>query len=332
MLQLQEESPVASARIAPPPLPAADLSGRYNVRQHPVHSRLKHIDIDPALLSSFFAVARDVDVQNLQYVPFMRFILAGRLAQIVGGRFRQAICSILVDRNHGGFTLGVRETTTSDEDYVKLATAVSHLVGPANFDAMSGSYFARFVVKHTDVSDSYLRQAYRAVALHTDGTYVDEATDWLLMMKIAESHAEGGETRLLHLDDWEDLANFSGHALASHRFTFKAPPSKNVERPFQRPIFWRDSGGYICVSFIDQFVQPETIEQARYVFDLAQSLENSSAVRAPRLPGGDLIMLNNQFWMHGRAAFRRNEELSRELMRQRGAFAISAPTSHDDTD
>ncbi len=84
----------------------------------------------------------------------MRFILAGRLQQRIGDGFRQEICGVLVDRNHGGFTLGVGETTTSDEDYVKLATAVSYLVGPANFDAMSGSYFARFVVKHTDDSDS----------------------------------------------------------------------------------------------------------------------------------------------------------------------------------
>jgi glutarate dioxygenase len=319
--QLQEESPVTAARTALPQGSAPDSSDSYDIRQHPVHPRLKHIDIGPRLLAAFFADARGIDVQNLQYVPFMRFILAGRLEQLIGAGFRQEICDILVDRNHGGFTLGVRETTTSDEDYVKLATAVSHLVGPANFDAMSGSYFARFVVKHTDDSDSYLRQAYRTVTLHTDGTYVDEATDWLLMMKIAESHAKGGESRLLHLDDWEDLAHFCGRALATHRFTFKAAASKNVERPFQRQMFWRDGSG-ICVSYIDQFVQPETLEQARYLFDLSQSLENSPGIRTPRLPVGSLIMLNNRFWMHGRAPFCKNQQLHRELMRQRGRFAI----------
>ncbi len=30
---------------------------------------------------------------------------------------------------------------------VKLATAVAHLIGRSNFDAMSGRYYARFVVK-----------------------------------------------------------------------------------------------------------------------------------------------------------------------------------------
>ena len=317
--QLQEESLMTVARMVPAQEPGPNLPSSYEVHRHPVHPRLKHIDISPKLLAGFFADVRDIDVQNLQYVPFMRFILAGRLGQLIGDGFRQEICNILVDRNHGGFTLGVRETTTGDEDYVKLATAVSHLVGPANFDAMSGSYFARFVVKHTDDSDTYLRQAYRAVNLHTDGAYVEEATDWLMMMKIAEGHAEGGESRLLHLDDWEGLAQFCHDALAAHRFTFKAAASKNVDRPVQRPIFWSDGSG-ICVSYIDQFVHPETLEQARYLFDLSRSLESSPAVRAPRLPVGDLIMLNNRFWMHGRAPFQKNEQLHRELMRLRGVF------------
>ena len=43
--------------------------------------------------------------------------------------------------------------------------------------------------------------------LHTDGTFVDEPTDWLLMMKMIEQNARGGESRLLHLDDWKELDN-----------------------------------------------------------------------------------------------------------------------------
>jgi protein CsiD len=31
-------------------------------------------------------------------------------------------------------------------------------------------------------------------------------------------------------------------------------------------------------------------------------------------------MLNNRFWLHGRAPFRKNEQLHRELMRLRGVF------------
>ncbi|SUH07545.1 Protein CsiD [Salmonella enterica subsp. enterica] len=56
---------------------------------------------------------------------------------------------------------------------VKLATAVAHLIGRSNYDAMSGQYYARFVVKNVDNSDSYLRQPHRVMELHNDGTYVE---------------------------------------------------------------------------------------------------------------------------------------------------------------
>ena len=70
---------------------------------------------------------------------------------------------------------------------------------------MSGKYYACFDVKDTDNSGSYLRQAYRLFTLHTDGTYVDEVTDWVLMLKLKEENAVGGESRLAHMDDWEEM-------------------------------------------------------------------------------------------------------------------------------
>ncbi len=82
---------------------------------------------------------------------------------------------------------------------VKLATAVAHLIGRSNYDAMSGQYYARFVVKNVDNSDSYLRQPHRVMELHNDGTYVEEVTDYVLMMKIDEQNMEGGNSLLLHL-------------------------------------------------------------------------------------------------------------------------------------
>jgi protein CsiD len=93
---------------------------------------------------------------------------------------------------------------------------------------------------------------------------------------------------------WHDLARFHRHPLATYSFAFKAPPSKNVEKSFRRPIFHSDSSG-IGISYIDQFAQPETIEQARYLFDLSQSLdarpsilssERAAASRADAARGG----------------------------------------------
>jgi glutarate dioxygenase len=292
----------------------------YEIKPSAVHERLYVVELEEEVITRFFEDVREISSQQLAYIPYMRFILTEKLSRLLDENFQKAVRAILHDRQTGGFTVGVNKQTTDPEDYVKFSTAFSHLVGIPNFDAMSGNYYARFSVKHTDTSDSYLRQAYRLFTLHTDGTYVDEATDWLLMMKFEEQHAVGGRSRLLHLDDWEELERFYQHPMASQRLIYKAPPSKNVVKEVFRTTFY-EQNNEPCICFIDQFVHPENIAQATYLQELSRSMENSSATKGLELPAGELIMLNNRFWLHGREAFEENTGLHRELLRQRGRFA-----------
>jgi hypothetical protein len=154
---------------------------------HPDHHRIVNVTLEHEALLGFLHEVRKVDVQNLDRP--LRYELASALAKHVGEDFATTINGIVKDRQHGGFTVGLQGLTADAEDFVRFGTAVGHLLGPGNHDAMSGTYYARFVVKHTDNSDSYLRQAYRLFTMHTDGTFVSEATDWLLMMKFAEQNA-----------------------------------------------------------------------------------------------------------------------------------------------
>ncbi len=54
--------------------------------------------------------------------------------------------------------------------------------------------------------------------------------------------------------------------------------------------------------------------------DLSNSMENDESVIELELPVGDLVVINNIFWLHGRAAFEKDPNLNRELLRQRGRF------------
>ena len=125
----------------------------------------------------------------------------------------------------------------NDKFLVKLSTAVAYLLGIPNHDSMAGKYYARFYVKHEDVSDSYLRKAYRNMDLHTDGTYVKEKTDWLVMTKLEEKNVEGGETAMLHLDDWEHCDDFSNDPVGKQDFIWGSPKSKNVDYKVEHPVF-----------------------------------------------------------------------------------------------
>ena len=279
--------------------------------------RLRRFALDDRTLRAFFDVAAQTAIQRLEYVPYARFVLARQLDDAAGGGLGARLRDIVQDRDRGGFTFASGDATA--DDCVRLATAVAHLLGPANHDAMSGTYYARFIVRDDDASDSYLRQAYVPLTLHTDGTYVDEPTDWILMMKLAERNARGGETRVLHLDDWDELDAFASHPLASQPYRFQGPPSKNAPHPVHRPVFF-ERDGHPCMAYIDQFAYPETLEQGLYLDALTRSLEASPGVATVDLAPGDGIVLNNAFWLHGRAAFERHPDLFRELLRERGRF------------
>ncbi len=289
------------------------------VSNHPTHTRIQQVTLAPEVLQRFLAAVRDIEVQNLEYVPYMRFKVAETLLKAGGPGLRDALNTIVEAREHGGFTIGLQDQSREPDDFVKFGTAVAYLLGPANHDSMSGKYYARFMVKHTDTSDSYLRQAYRLFTMHTDGTYVSEATDWLLMMKFEERDATGGESRFLHLDDWEELGDFLSHPLATKPLLYKSPASKNVAEQVERPLFFLNRYG-LAICFIDQFVQPATLEEAMYLHDLSASMEASSGVQEVMLPPGELVVLNNYFYLHGRAPFQKHESLHRELMRIRGLF------------
>ena len=185
---------------------------------------------------------------------------------------------------------------------------------------MAGKYYARFHVKHEDNSDSYLRKAYVNMDLHTDGTYVREKTDWLLMQKMEEKNVDGGETALLHLDDWEHLEELSNDPVGKESFIWGSPKSKNINYKVEHPVFSQDKHGKPEISYIDQFPEPKNMKQGLFLQKLSDALEGSKKIIVTPLQGGCSVVANNYFWLHGRKPFVENKNLSRELLRIRGSF------------
>ena len=287
-------------------------------RSHSLNPRLQELQLPMGILENFLATSSEISVQELEYIPFQRLVLAHTLNEECNGSLKQILVETIHDRATGALEICTSPDLNKD-DLIKVSTAVSHLLGLPNFDSMSGKYYACFDVKDTDNSDSYLRQAYRLFTLHTDGTYVDEVTDWVLMLKLKEENAVGGESRLLHLDDWEEMEIFADHPLGHTPMEYKSPPSKNVSKSVQRQTFYQRNGRP-CLCFIDQFAYPHTIEQALFLRDMSQSMEKSPKTLSITLPTGHILLINNHFWAHGREPFEKHPQLYRELLRQRGAF------------
>ncbi len=284
--------------------------------------RIINIKIEDEIIDKLIFPFKKFDITALEYKPFTRFTLAKSLDDSTGGKLGKFINTVLRDRDTGCFIIGPKNKSKKiDNNFlIKLSTAVTHLLGNPNFDSMAGKYYARFHVKHEDNSDSYLRKAYTNMDLHTDGTYVKEKTDWLLMLKMEEENVQGGETAMLHLDDWEHLDSLTNDKVGKQNFLWGSPKSKNVDYKVEHPVFSEDENGKPQISYIDQFPEPKNMEQGLFLQKLSDSLEGSQNKIVMPLPVGFSVVANNYFWLHGRKPFVENKKLSRELLRIRGSF------------
>ena len=297
----------------------------FSFLSHKDSPRLQVLTIDNEVIDKFIKCIDHLDVQSIEYKPFLRFYIANCLNELTKNTLGLCLLDILKNRQTGAVLLQYEnDKSLVGEQFIDfnilLSTAVSHLIGLPNLDSMSGKFYARFSVKNEDNSDSYLRQAHRRMELHNDGTYVKEKTDWVIMQKILELNVEGGGSLLLHLDDWDELEKFHSHPVAKEDIQWGSPSSKNISYKTTHPIFIEEEGEEPIMSFIDQFAEPANMNQGLYLYELGESLEKDSNTYNIKLSEGSMLIINNYFWLHGRDMFFANKDLHRELLRQRGVF------------
>ena len=294
----------------------------FEITEHERSKRIINIKIENEIIDKLIFPFNKFDITALEYKPFTRFTIAKSLDDLTLNKLSKLLNSIVKDRKTGCFIIEPKNISSkvNDKFLVKLSTAIAYLIGNPNHDAMSGKYYARFSVKHEDKSDSYLRKAYTNMDLHTDGTYVKEVTDWLLMTKIDEQNVDGGETVMLHLDDWEHCNDLYNHPVGKQNFIWGSPKSKNIDYKVEHPVFSSDENGKPNISYIDQFPEPKNMKQGLFLQSLSDGLEESKNKVIIKLPTGSSVIANNYFWLHGRKPFKEHKDLSRELLRIRGIF------------
>ena len=296
----------------------------FEISPNKFSSRIIDIKIKNETIKKLIFPFKKFDLTAIEYKPFTRFTIAKSLDDLTQNKFSVLLNQIIKDRNLGCFIISPKKINSSIDDIflIKLSTAIAYLIGNPNHDSMAGKYYARFHVKHEDKSDSYLRKAYINMDLHTDGTYVKEVTDWLLMTKLEEQNVEGGETALLHLDDWEYCDELFNDPIGRQKFIWGSPKSKNIGYKVEHPIFTKDTNGKAIISYIDQFPEPQNMLQGNFLQKLSDCLEESKNKVITKLPVGSAVVANNHFWLQGRKPFKKNRSLLRELLRIRGKFFL----------
>jgi len=294
----------------------------FSISNHKNSKRVRVIKLQESDLDKLIFPLKKHTITSLEYKPFSRFSLAKSLDEVFENKLSKKLVETLNNRETGTIIVEPEISNKKfDKDFlVKLSTGLAYLVGNPNFDSMTNKYYARFYVKHQDESDSYLRKAYTNLDLHTDGTYVNEKTDWLIMTKMEEQNVSDGESVILHLDDWEHLEEMSNDPVGQENFKWGSPKSKNIDYKVEHPVFTKDNKGKPIISYIDQFPEPKNMKQGLFLQKLSDCLEESKSKVEFPLPVGSTIISNNYFWLHGRKPFKEHTGLSRELLRIRGTF------------
>ena len=294
----------------------------FSISDHKNSKRVRVINLLESDLDKLIFPFKKHSITSLEYKPFSRFSLAKSLDEVFENKLSETLTEILNNRETGVAIIEpeINNKKFDKEFLVKLSTGLAYLVGNPNFDSMTNKYYARFYVKHQDSSDSYLRKAYTNLDLHTDGTYVNEKTDWLIMTKMEEQNVLDGESVILHLDDWEHLEEISNDPVGQEDFKWGSPKSKNIDYKVEHPVFTKDQNGKPIISYIDQFPEPKNMKQGLFLQKLSDCLEESKNKVEFPLSVGSTIISNNYFWLHGRKAFKEHTGLSRELLRIRGTF------------
>lgn len=142
-------------------------------------------------------------MQALKYKSFLRFQVSKILNNLCANQLQPLLLKTLLNRAKSALLINAVSinNVAQANKIVKLATAVAHLISRSNFNAISSQYYARFVVKNVNNSNSYLRQPHRVIKLHNNGTYVKKITNYVLIIKINKQNMQSKNSLLLHLNN-----------------------------------------------------------------------------------------------------------------------------------
>ncbi|MGB8000441.1 MAG: carbon starvation induced protein CsiD, partial [Anaerobacillus sp.] len=76
----------------------------YEIKPSADHDRLYVVELEQEVISRFFEEVSEISSQQLEYIPYMRFILTEKLSHLLDENFQKSVRAILHDRNTGGFT------------------------------------------------------------------------------------------------------------------------------------------------------------------------------------------------------------------------------------
>jgi hypothetical protein len=185
--------------------------------------------------------------------------------------------------------------------------ALAHLLGIPRCDANNDP----LAYLESTAGNSFLNIDFnRTLPPHTDGTYYDGATDWIVLALPENTIRIGGEALLLHVDDWLPFTDIPQDKLFLQTFHFEGPASTDTRKQILgkrddsgalvRPMFFEHQLYGPSARIAYQWVHPRSFEEARFINRIIDSLASFEHSARFALEQNEMYIVNNNFWLHGR--------------------------------
>ena len=115
------------------------------------------------------------------------------------------------------------------------------------------------------------------------------------------------------------LIGFAGSPWTVATYMIEGGASKNYAKAVEKSLFYFDTR-HRCFRFTDQMILPKNMSEAKFLHTIAEKLENSPSRYDYDHNEGELFIVNNKFWVHGRRRILSETGFNRELLRIRGHF------------
>ena len=294
--------------------------------------RLCLINLSTAEQARFFAGTANISTFFARRTS-VHFAIAEALKEVCGRSFCEDLAAQLRARFYGAFRMQIEPTFSNADNYSRMGIALAAICGSPYTPLGCGGLIATNELTHSENIPLGVRSPYRGDPFHTDGHGFDDfAEDFIILICATKYRVQGGESTLLHLDDWDEKENFLSLPWARvpvrYVYTRQGALRTEVFRSLTsyegldfryRPIF-SGSDEAPSITFTRGYMHPEKAEQELYVDSLSDALNRQSKFLEFPLERGGLYIVNNNVWLHGRKPITPDPKLYRRLFQLRGRF------------
>ncbi len=298
--------------------------------------RVVSVSISSAAWHDFAKGASGISIASSGRIQCQKY-LASQFEYSFGSDACAILKETLKDRTCGIAHFNLTENTNNIPMWSLFLVALGKYLGTISIKPHRREGFEAGLITDpsNSVGPSHLPSPYNEDLLHNDGNKLNqEFDDYVAILISTKENCIGGQSKLLHLDDWSELSEFVKSPYAELPFNYIMrrneigslsrtealnPASKEMISIMERSLFYKSANGF-CSRISPGYMHPADPSMWEYIQKVQTALAETHNCIDISLEVGQFWIVNNNFVLHGRRKILPNKDLYRVVHRVKGFF------------